>query len=770
MTPIQRTLYREFVKEFLHNYRATNPLKFFAVCCKVWNHPDILFHLVQDKKSEGALDIDLDIDLLAPPGSKDPMGTRGTGQPGVDPSDNPYPFAAETSGMCARAPKYPPEPAAFREKSDNNISYEWAYPLLEQYQPDQLENSHKFLVLMTILEQTLGVGDKLLVFSQSLSTLDLVERFLGQREVPLRPGLPHGDKWARGRNYFRLDGSTSAQEREKLINEYNANAGVSLFLLSTRAGCLGINLTGANRIVVLDASWNPCHDAQAVCRIYRYGQAKPCHIYRLVCDNCLEKRIYDRQVNKQGMSDRVVDEMNPEANLTWKDVSTLVQDNEDDPPVQDLSASAGGYSDSVLRTLSVEYSQCLTKEPFEHESLLLDRKDLKLTKFEKRLAKQSYELEKRATLHGGRSYVHSAAYTNGYQGWQNRQQGNVTFVGPAQTTPSPLQPASNGDMPIWGSPNVMQSLLRQGMTVQRMRVPAKVTIPLNNSADPPVEIPPGTEILVMKTPKGVYLRIPDGRIIAVRIPGIGEAGPQSSEGTSAGAAAHSGNKQSFGIVQPSLQCGGRVQLSGAAGAACQSRAAPEVINLDDDSDLPDEDSSEEEGAPPPANNGAAAKTPAPGTPPGHLRRRGVSAGGALAPTGHQCWQGTCADGASVLTGHLRRWGASAGKGRRRGSKDNAAPTPTRRQCRQGTDVDGAPTAGCINANLVLSHTGGCRTAANGGLCPASASGGRPPVVAEDRGTFFAECGRPRRATRRRRAQLCAVDRCASAVAVFISGP
>ncbi|KAG0423324.1 hypothetical protein HPB47_000893 [Ixodes persulcatus] len=276
MTPIQRTLYREFVKEFLHNYRATNPLKFFAVCCKVWNHPDILFHLVQDKKSEGALDIDLDIDLLAPPGSKDPMGTRGTGQPGVDPSDNPYPFAAETSGMCARAPKYPPEPATFREKSDNNISYEWAYPLLEQYQPDQLENSHKFLVLMTILEQTLGVGDKLLVFSQSLSTLDLVERFLGQREVPLRPGLPHGDKWARGRNYFRLDGSTSAQEREKLINEYNANAGVSLFLLSTRAGCLGINLTGANRIVVLDASWNPCHDAQAVCRIYRYGQAKPC--------------------------------------------------------------------------------------------------------------------------------------------------------------------------------------------------------------------------------------------------------------------------------------------------------------------------------------------------------------------------------------------------------------------------------------------------------------------------------------------------------------
>lgn len=285
---------------------------------------------------------------------------------------------------------------------DDGIPYDWAVELMKGYTPDLIENSPKMEIFFCILEESIRRGDRMLIFSQSLLTLNLIEKLL-----QANPTSVTGTeiRWAKNTNYYRLDGSTAAQEREKLINEFNANVNVHLFLVSTRAGSLGINLVGANRVVVFDASWNPCHDTQAVCRVYRYGQKKPCFVYRLVMDNCLEKKIYDRQVNKQGMSDRVVDECNPDAHLSLKEVTNLCYDDEKETEICDFSDSKDKYTDEVTQKIIENFSKRMTKEPFQHESLLIDRKEKKLSMAEKRLAQRGYELEKQAATTKPSSYT-----------------------------------------------------------------------------------------------------------------------------------------------------------------------------------------------------------------------------------------------------------------------------------------------------------------------------------------------------------------------------
>jgi transcriptional regulator ATRX len=116
-----------------------------------------------------------------------------------------------------------------------------------------------------------------LVFSQSLYSLTLIEQFLNliDQETQNNMETEHLDKhsgnWSLGLDYFRLDGSTSAENRSAWCKIFNnpSNTRARLFLISTRAGGLGINLTAANRVIIFDASWNPSHDVQSIFRIYR---------------------------------------------------------------------------------------------------------------------------------------------------------------------------------------------------------------------------------------------------------------------------------------------------------------------------------------------------------------------------------------------------------------------------------------------------------------------------------------------------------------------
>lgn len=246
--------------------------------------------------------------------------------------------------------------------------------------------------------------------------------------------------------------------------------------------------------MVLDASWNPCHDTQAVCRVYRYGQRKPCFVYRLVVDNCLEKKIYDRQVSKQGMSDRVVDECNPDAHLTIKDVSTLCfDDKKEEGDIKDWSCYKENYIDVVLQKVLDLHGTTLTKEPFQHESLLVDRKEKQLSQQEKRLAKKGYERDK------------NAARQPSYLGGVGRGHRPIASVRPMQ---------QGGERPSRWIP--AEHWQRQGMTAQEMTLPLDVVIPTNQPEKGNIVLKAGQKVLVLKSPKGVYMQLESGKIVAIK--------------------------------------------------------------------------------------------------------------------------------------------------------------------------------------------------------------------------------------------------------------
>lgn len=120
-------------------------------------------------------------------------------------------------------------------------------------------------------------------------------------------------------SWLRLDGSTPVSKRQSsvtLFNRLNPDAAF-VFLLSTRSGGAGLNLTGASRLLLLDGDWNPAMDAQAVARIYRDGQKRPCHIYRFLSTGTIDEKIFQRQLRKLDISHNILADENMTAKMEF---------------------------------------------------------------------------------------------------------------------------------------------------------------------------------------------------------------------------------------------------------------------------------------------------------------------------------------------------------------------------------------------------------------------------------------------------------------------
>jgi hypothetical protein len=133
--------------------------------------------------------------------------------------------------------------------------------------------------------------------------------------------------WKKNIDFLRLDGSTKSIERGNLIDQFSSRIETKLFLISSKAGGMGINLVSANRVILFDSHFNPAIDAQAIFRSYRYGQKKPVFIYRLLTQGTLEEKVYSRSVNKTSLFLRAVEQKNLERIFTEAELENMLEND-----------------------------------------------------------------------------------------------------------------------------------------------------------------------------------------------------------------------------------------------------------------------------------------------------------------------------------------------------------------------------------------------------------------------------------------------------------
>ncbi len=149
----------------------------------------------------------------------------------------------------------------------------------------------KMLFLDKLLKKVKEDQSQVLIFSGFTSMLDILEDYCIFREY----------------KYCRLDGNTELDDREKYIQEFTqANSEKFIFLISTRAGGLGLNLMTANIVVLYDSDWNPQIDLQAMDRAHRIGQTKVVKVFRLVTKNTMEEKLIEKQTMKLKLDNLII--------------------------------------------------------------------------------------------------------------------------------------------------------------------------------------------------------------------------------------------------------------------------------------------------------------------------------------------------------------------------------------------------------------------------------------------------------------------------------
>ena len=140
---------------------------------------------------------------------------------------------------------------------------------------------------MEIIEEGISANHKILLFSTYTSMFDIIEKKLKKKDI----------------EYFKLTGATKVEDRIKIVDEFNENSNIKVFLISLKAGGTGLNLTGADMVIHYDPWWNLSAENQATDRAYRIGQKNNVQVYKLITKNSIEEKIYELQERKAKLAD-----------------------------------------------------------------------------------------------------------------------------------------------------------------------------------------------------------------------------------------------------------------------------------------------------------------------------------------------------------------------------------------------------------------------------------------------------------------------------------
>uniref|UniRef100_A0A4W4F465 DNA helicase n=1 Tax=Electrophorus electricus TaxID=8005 RepID=A0A4W4F465_ELEEL len=433
MMPVQCKLYRYYLEHFTgvgsaleggRGRAGTKLFQDFQMLSRIWTHPWCLQLDYISKENKGYFDEDSMEEFIASETEESSMSLtsedekpkrkkkRGKGKAqSSDKSDSDdvevikeWNTSSRGGNPEGRNRAEPVEEVRPSNSGPGSPSPDWYKEFVTEADAEVLEHSGKMVLLFEILRMAEEIEDKVLVFSQSLISLDLIEDFLelacrAKEEGKSSPYKGDG-KWFRNIDYYRLDGSTNAMTRKKWAEEFNDTSNVRgrLFLISTRAGSLGINLVAANRVIIFDASWNPSYDIQSIFRVYRFGQLKTVFVYRFLAQGTMEDKIYDRQVTKQSLSFRVVDQQQIERHFTMNELTelyTFEPDQLDDPSEKKSKRATPMLpKDPFLAELLQSFKDQIVGY-HEHDSLLDHKEEEALSEEERKAAWAEYEAEKK---------------------------------------------------------------------------------------------------------------------------------------------------------------------------------------------------------------------------------------------------------------------------------------------------------------------------------------------------------------------------------------